>query len=318
MLSARTAIVAFVTISAESGGLETIASDPRRVFVVHGRNDAVRDSMFAFLRALDLAPIEWDQAIAMTGKGSPYIGEILDVAFDRGQAVVVLMTPDDIVQLRPEYAAGLSDPELSPQGQARPNVLFEAGMAMGRNSDRTILVELGSIRPFSDVGGRHAIRLDNSGPKRQSLASRLATAGCPVDRTGGDWLTAGDFSLPEMAPPVAVGRRIPSTSNRGPRVDAHWYDRGSSRFDELKVTNNGSEPLFGVRVEVPEGLAAVRVMQEDPVKRLPVGKTFTVRADAGNKTMGGPQAPDQFDLIVTAELEDGTEFKQEVFIDVNG
>src|ERR1700679_927460 len=104
--------------------------------------------MFAFLRSLGLKPIEWDQAVALTGKGSPYIGEVLDVAFDEGQAIVVLLTPDDVAYIRNEYADGDDDPELKPLGQARPNVLFEAGMAMGRNADRTILVELGELRPF--------------------------------------------------------------------------------------------------------------------------------------------------------------------------
>ncbi|MCZ7537472.1 MAG: nucleotide-binding protein [Acidimicrobiia bacterium] len=31
--------------------------------------------MFDFLRAIGLQPIEWTQAVALTGKGSPYIGE---------------------------------------------------------------------------------------------------------------------------------------------------------------------------------------------------------------------------------------------------
>ena len=57
------------------------SANPDRVFVVHGRNQAAADSMFAFLRSLGLKPIEWDQAVAMTGKGSPYVGEVLDVAF---------------------------------------------------------------------------------------------------------------------------------------------------------------------------------------------------------------------------------------------
>ncbi len=37
--------------------------------------------MFAFLRALGLKPIEWNQAIALPGNGSPDIGGLLTLAF---------------------------------------------------------------------------------------------------------------------------------------------------------------------------------------------------------------------------------------------
>ena len=107
---------------------------------------------------------------------------------------VVLLTPDDVVMLHPTLRS-LQDPEFEkePTGQARPNVLFEAGMAMGRSEGRTVLVELGNLRPFSDIGGRHTIRLDNSSQRRQELAQRLQIAGCPAKLTGTDWHTAGDF-----------------------------------------------------------------------------------------------------------------------------
>ena len=65
---------------------------------------------------------------------------------------------------------------------------------MAKHPDRTILVELGPLRPFSDISGINVIRLDDSPEKRNALVERLATAGCPVSRTGGDWLSAGDFN----------------------------------------------------------------------------------------------------------------------------
>lgn len=145
----------------------TMTDSSRQVFVVHGRNEMLRQSMFAFLRALGLSPIEWDQAVAMTGKGSPFIGEILHAAFERARAVVVLITPDEIAYLQTRYASHEGDPETQPAPQARPNVLFEAGMAMGRNEDRTILVEVGQVREFSDVAGRHAVRLTNPDRSRE-------------------------------------------------------------------------------------------------------------------------------------------------------
>jgi predicted nucleotide-binding protein len=170
--------------------------DPRIVFVVHGRNLGRRDALFRFLRSIGLTPLEWSQAITATGKVSPYIGEVLDAAFSRAQAVVVLMTPDDKAYLRTALRKP-DDPafEAKPTYQARPNVLFEAGMAMGRAIERTIIVQVGELRPFSDLGGRHVMKLDNSTERRQELAQRLKSAGCPVDLTGTDWHREGDFNI---------------------------------------------------------------------------------------------------------------------------
>jgi predicted nucleotide-binding protein len=169
--------------------------DKRAVFVIHGRNQAARDAMFDLLRALGLLPIEWAQAVLATGRPSPYIGDVLKAAFGRAQAVLVLMTPDDEARLRP-HLQGLAEPrhetELTPQ--ARANVIFEAGMAMAWDENRTILVELGLCRPFSDLGGRHVLRLDDSTGRRQELAQRLASAGLAVDATGIDWHTPGSFA----------------------------------------------------------------------------------------------------------------------------
>jgi hypothetical protein len=164
--------------------------------------------MFDFLRSINLAPIEWGQAVAMTEEGSPYIGQVLDAAFDRATAIVVLMTPDEIAYLQPQFSSGPDDAEIQPNAQARPNVLFEAGMALGRNAKRTVLVEVGEVRPFSDVGGRHVVRLNNDVSRRQELAARLRTAGCDVDISGTQWHTTGDFTPP--APPgggIPLGRR---------------------------------------------------------------------------------------------------------------
>lgn len=168
--------------------------DPRKVFVVHGRNDKARNALFIFLRAIGLQPTEWSQAIDDTGKGTPYIGEVLDIAFSTAQAIVVLFTPDDEARLREAFRQPY-DPSYETQltPQARPNVLFEAGMAMGRDSDRTVLVELGELRQFSDIAGRHVVRLTDSMGKRQELAQRLKRTQCDVNLIGTDWHTAGDF-----------------------------------------------------------------------------------------------------------------------------
>jgi predicted nucleotide-binding protein len=152
--------------------------DPRRVMVVYGRDGEARRAMFDYLRAPVLEPGEWRKLVAETEKGAPYIGEILERAFESAAAVVVLLTPDDEARLREEFVTE-RDPEHERQltPQARPNVLFEAGMAFGVHPDRTVLVELGVMRPFSDVFGRHVVRLDGTAGPVRDIASRLKSRG---------------------------------------------------------------------------------------------------------------------------------------------
>jgi predicted nucleotide-binding protein len=174
----------------------TPAADKRRVLVVHGRNMRAARGLFTFLRAAGLEPLEWAEAVRATGEGSPYVGTILDQAFALAQAVVVLLTPDDEVRLREELRDLNEAPhEMELHGQARPNVLFEAGMAFGRQPDRTILVEMGALRPFSDVAGRHVVRLEDTPESRNELLTRLETAGCHVRREGNHWLSEGALAL---------------------------------------------------------------------------------------------------------------------------
>ena len=172
-----------------------LAKNPREVFVAHGRNVKAHDAMFEFLKAVGLEPQDFGDYDSKAGDATPYVGEVLDAAFAQAQAILVLMTPDDEAQLKIEFRLD-DDPkyESELQGQARPNVLFEAGMAFGRQQKRTILVQLGVIRPFSDVGGRHILRLDNTAEARLRLVKRLQAAGCPAttDASTG-WIKAGDF-----------------------------------------------------------------------------------------------------------------------------
>lgn len=186
---------------------KTVDVDRRKVWVVHGRNAKARDAMFAFLRAIGLEPMEWGEALALTGKGTPYTGEVLDRAFCEAQAVVVLITGDDLARLGTRYCEPHDPPdETEPTPQARPNVLFEAGMAFGKYPDRTVLVHLGRTRPFSDVAGRNTVHIANALRNRQALADRLRTAGSSVKTEHrNDWHSAGDFDGASEHPDAPIG-----------------------------------------------------------------------------------------------------------------
>lgn len=184
-----------------------VRSTPNAVFVVHGRDGAAKNAMFAFLRSIDVKPIEWASAIALSKKAAPYVGEILDAAFAKARAIVVLMTPDDLAQLRPDLLQTSDKPyERVLTGQARPNVLFEAGMAFATHPDRTVIAQIGNVREFSDVAGRHVVHMTNEYARRQELATKLRNAGCDVDTSGTDWVSAGDFVDPQARTPAKAPR----------------------------------------------------------------------------------------------------------------
>lgn len=287
-----------------------------KIFVVHGRNTVARDGMFDFLRAIRLHPIDWSEAVKLTGKGSPYIGEVLDAAFAEARAVVVLMTPDEVAYLRNEYAYKPDERDLQPSGQPRPNVLFEAGMALGRDADRTIMVQLGELREFSDVAGRHAIRLDGSVAGRREIAARLETAGCRIDLSAEGWKTAGDLTpppSPDLQAPAAVGATIPQPSDDETlRVTARHARGGEAGKGVLTLTNEGSVDLLDLRFELPEEAGtSFHVFAELPVTVFPAGASvgfITAR------TMG--QGSDHFELPITARTADGKQVATKAFVNL--
>lgn len=166
------------------------AEDTRAVMVVHGQDAGATRAVFDWLRSVGLRPAEWNQLVNASGAAAPFIGQVLDTAFARAQAVVVVFTPDEHVRLREE----LSEGEPLWRLQARPNVLFEAGMAFARHPTRTVLVVLGEQDIPSDLAGRHYLKLDRAQALRD-LAQRLEAAGCPVDLTGNDWLDIERFPI---------------------------------------------------------------------------------------------------------------------------
>jgi predicted nucleotide-binding protein len=213
--------------------------DPRKVFVVYGRNTEARDAMFRFLRAIDLDPIEWEQAVALTGEASPYIGDVLDAGLSRAQAAVVLITGDDLARLGSRYLKpDDKDFERNLTPQARPNVLLEAGMALGRYSGRTIIVELGSTRAFSDIVGRNTIRLSDDASTRHALAGRLRSVGCKVNTEHRQaWITEGSFNAANCPPDSALAETFADGLGR-PAINSGGHASAT-------LTVDTSLPVFG-------------------------------------------------------------------------
>ncbi len=233
---------------------EAVATDrdSRLVMVVYGRNDGCRRAMFTFLRALGLVPIEWEDAIAATGRGSPHNLEAVEAAMRRAQAVVVLLSPDDEARLKHDFAAADEHDERELRGQPRQNVILEAGLAMGLDRNRTILVQIGRIRGASDLEGLNLVRMTNEPRKRAALKTRLATAGCALHDTGTDWLipaTGGDFEscLPGPAPPAGPADQPREATHPSP-VPPDEIDEVEARIDRFLDLYGGIDQPFEIEV----------------------------------------------------------------------
>ena len=216
----------------------------RRVWIVHGRDERLRAGMFAFIRSIDLTPLEFSEARRHTRKSAPYVGEILDAAFEHAQAVIVLLTPDDQARLRSDLLLS-SDEHFEKEltGQARPNVLFEAGMALVNHPKQTILVQIGYVRPFSDVAGRHIVHMDGSVSARQEVASRLEDAGCPVNWRGKDWHTAGDLTSRQF-----TETQITKTDNPQPSdIERLINEREDDHAINDRINESLNNPRFNWR-----------------------------------------------------------------------
>jgi predicted nucleotide-binding protein len=182
--------------------------DPRKVFIIHGRNTSARIAIEHFLRSLNLQPIDFDELAAAQG-GTAFVGDIVRAGLEQAQGIVALFTPDEYSALRSDQRGGRDKPEDIQRWQARPNVIFEAGMAYGIAPKRTVLVTVGTdVALFSDVNGVHIVRLDNGVNSRGSFRHKLMGMGCEIDKGTHAWTDpaqAGDFeacitALQEVSP----------------------------------------------------------------------------------------------------------------------
>jgi predicted nucleotide-binding protein len=182
--------------------------DPKKVFIVYGRNSDAHNAMRLFLRALELSPLDFDEVRNRLG-GSPFVGDIVQSGMGQARAIIVMLTPDELSTLHPKFVTTHDSEHDKRRWQSRPNVLLEAGMALALDEKRTILVTLGPVQLPSDLHGRHHIRLDNSDTARDRLKTALEGAGCITGKHIPDWRNpklAGDFesSLPALPEVSAI------------------------------------------------------------------------------------------------------------------
>lgn len=145
---------------------------PRRVFVVHGRDEGLREQV---ARVLERLGFEALILMEQPGRGRTLIEKFEAGALDVGFAVV-LLTPDD-------YGRGPDEAEWPEQpNRARQNVILELGYFMGRLGRPRVAALYGAGTEIpSDIHGLAYVALDDGGAWKYRLAEELAAAGYEVD-----------------------------------------------------------------------------------------------------------------------------------------
>ncbi|MCI8707842.1 MAG: nucleotide-binding protein [Lachnospiraceae bacterium] len=159
-----------------------VIMNQKKVFVVTGRNEELRLSVFNLLRALKLEPMEWMEVIRASGETSPYLSQAIMKSIEEAGAVVVIMTPEEDAQLNEKFWSEDGDDKI--YKQPRPNVIFEAGLALGMKENKTIILQFGELRIFSDILGKHVTKYrgkDKENDFKLDLLEKLKIAGCQCE-----------------------------------------------------------------------------------------------------------------------------------------
>lgn len=148
---------------------QTDARDMQRVFLVHGHDHGVRDSVARFVEKLDLDTVILQER---PNRGRTLMEKFEQEASQVGFAIV-LMTPDDL------GASKIAANDM--QTRARQNVIFELGYFAGKlGRGKVCMLSKGEIEIPSDLAGVVYVSLD-SGEWKSELAREMKAAGLEFD-----------------------------------------------------------------------------------------------------------------------------------------
>lgn len=142
--------------------------DPKKVFIVHGHNETVKQSVARTLETIGLTPIILAE---QPDKGRTVIEKFEKEGNDVGFAVV-LLTADD---------KGRKNRARTMQSRARQNVVFEMGYFMALlGRERVMLLLQEGVEEPSDLKGVVYTALDKDGAWKYRLVKELREQGYEV------------------------------------------------------------------------------------------------------------------------------------------
>lgn len=143
----------------------------KKVFIVHGRDELLKEQVARFIKELKLIPIILHE--------QPSKGNTIIEKFEENSDVdyaVILLTPDDVGGEKKDIQ---TVDELKPR--ARQNVIFELGFFIGKlGRERVCALKKGNPEILTDFSGVLYISVDKEDWKLE-LIKELKSAGIPLD-----------------------------------------------------------------------------------------------------------------------------------------
>src|SRR5687767_6678324 len=123
-------------------------------FIVHGQDVRLRLELEKFLRGVGFEILLFHAATSGEDQIDAVLRNVMN-GVSRADVVIVLFTPEEQASFHdPEtgqYVPKTKTGEDMGGWQPRPNVIFEAGVAVVRARRKTILAKIGSVRIISDL-----------------------------------------------------------------------------------------------------------------------------------------------------------------------
>ncbi len=144
------------------------AADNRNVFIVHGRDDGMREAVARFIGSIGFTPVILHE---QANQGRTVIEKLESEGGGAGFAIV-LLSPEDEGCLKGER----------PTARARQNVLLELGYFIGTLGRRRVCaLQRGELDVPSDFVGVVYERFDETGGWKQVIGRELQAAGYEID-----------------------------------------------------------------------------------------------------------------------------------------
>lgn len=149
--------------------LDPMQRESRKIFVVHGHDEAIKQSVARFLEKLNLRAVILHE---QPNRGQTVIEKFEANSSDVGFAVV-LLTPDDV---------GRAKTEKDSKPRARQNVILELGYFVGKlQRAKVCALYKDGVELPSDIHGVIYIPYDDHDGWRMKLAGEIREAGITVD-----------------------------------------------------------------------------------------------------------------------------------------